>query len=273
VSPDGTRVAVDRQGNNTDVWVYSIERRTLTLVTTDPAVDNHPLWTLDGERLVFQSTREGARGLFWKAADGTGTTERLMESASPTFVGPAGWSLEGDSLIFSELSALTANYDIGILSMEGDRQSEPLLQTGFAEKAPTVSPDGRWLAYFTNETGQDEVYVQRFPDLGEKQRISVDGGREPLWSPDGRELFFRSPNGLMAVPVLDTEPTFRAGSAELLFEQQYATFVERRNYDIAPDGQRFLMIKEAAASDAATTEQLVVVLNWFHELKERVPVN
>ena len=274
VSPDGTRVAVDRrQGNNQDVWVYSIERRTLTRVTTDPAVDSHPLWTLNGERLVFQSAREGARGLFWKAADGTGTTDRLMESASPTFVGPSGWSPEGDSLVFGELLTSAANYDIGVLSMEGDRPSEPLLQTGFAEKAPTVSPDGHWLAYFTNETGQDEVYVQRFPDLGEKQQISVGGGREPLWSPDGRELFFRSPNGLMAVPVLDTEPTFRAGSAESLFEQQYATFIERRNYDIAADGQRFLMIKETAASDGATAQQLVVVLNWFEELKERVPVN
>ena len=155
--------------------------------------------------------------------------------------------------------------------MEGDRQSEPLLEMDFNEKAPTVSPDGRWLAYFTGETGQDEVYVQRFPDLGEKQQISVGGGREPLWSPDGRELFFRSPNGLMAVPVLDTEPTFRAGNAESLFEQQYATYLERRNYDIAPDG-RFLMIREGAATDAGTAEQLVVVLNWFEELKERVPV-
>lgn len=253
------------------MWVYSIERRTLTRVATDPADDSHPLWALDGERLVFQSTRGGGRGLFWKAADGTGTTDRLMESASPTFVAPGGWSADGDSLIFGELRATAANYDVGVLSMEDDRQSEPLLQMDFAEQAPTVSPDGRWLAYFTNETGQDEVYVQRFPDLGEKQQISVGGGREPLWSPDGRELFYRSPNGLMALPVLETEPTFRAGSGESLFEQRYATFIERRNYDIAPDGQRFLMIKEAAASDAATV-QLVVVLNWHQELLERVPI-
>ena len=181
VSPDGTRVAVDRLDNNPDVWVYSIERRTLTRVTTDPAVDSHPLWTLDGERLVFQSTRGGERGLFWKAADGTGTTDRLMASTSQAFVAPSGWSPSGDSLIFGELHATASNYDIGVLSMEGDRQSEPLLQTGFAEKAPTVSPDGRWLAYFTDETGQDEIYVQRFSDLGEKQQISVGGGREPLW--------------------------------------------------------------------------------------------
>ena len=271
VSPDGTRVAVDREGSNADVWVYSVARRTLTRVTTDPAVDNHPLWTLDGDRLVFQSNPESGRGLFWKAADGTGATERLMESASSLFVGPSGWSPEGDALIFGEIQA-EGNYDVGVLSMEGDRQSEPLLEMDFNEKAPTVSPDGRWLAYFTGETGQDEVYVQRFPDLGEKQQISVGGGREPLWSPDGRELFFRSPNGLMAVPVLDTEPTFRAGNAESLFEQQYATYLERRNYDIAPDG-RFLMIREGAATDAGTAEQLVVVLNWFEELKERVPVS
>ena len=272
VSPDGTRVAVDRQDSNWDVWVYSVARRTLTRVTTDPADDNHPLWTLDGERLVFQSIREDARGLFWKAADGTGTTERLMESASPIFIGPGGWSPEGNSLIFGEIPLSAANYDIGVLSMEGDRQSEPLLQMGFAEKAPTVSPDGRWLAYFTNETGQDEVYVQRFPDLGEKQQISVGGGREPLWSPDGRELFYRGQRGLMAVTILDTEPTFRVGSAEIVFEQAYASYLDRRNYDVSPDGRRFLMIKGAATDAAAPATQIVVVLNWFEELKERVPI-
>ena len=182
VSPDGTRVAVDRQqGGNRDVWVYSIERRTLTRVTTDPAPDGHPLWTLDGERLVFQSRRGGGPGLFWKAADGTGTTDWLMESTSQAFVGPAGWSPSGDALIFSELrTSSVENYDIGVLSMEGDRQSEPLLQTELPETAPTVSPDGRWLAYFTDETGQDEVYVQRFPDLGEK---TADFGRRWAGAP------------------------------------------------------------------------------------------
>ncbi len=272
VSPDGTRVAVDRsESGNTDVWVYSIARGTLTLVTTDAAVDSHPLWTFDSARLVFQSNREGGRALFWKAADGTGSAERLMESDSPNFVGPAGWSADGGSLIFSEL--LQGGYDIGILSIEGSRQPAALLRMGFAEMAPTVSPDGAWLAYFTDETGQNEVYVQRFPGLGEKQQISIGGGREPLWSPDGGELFYRSPRGLMAVPILDMEPTLRAGTPAILFDQPYARFIERRNYDIHPDGQRFLFLKEGAATDDPAAEpQIVVVLNWFQELLERVPV-
>ena len=274
VSPDGTRVAVDRfDPANWDVWIHDVARRTLSRVTTDSADDNHPLWTLDGERLVFQSNREGARGLFWKAADGTGSTDRLMESESPGFVGPAGWSPDGNSLIFGEV-LLGTGFDVGVLSMEGDRQSELLLQTEFAEWAPTVSPDGEWLAYYTDETGQEEVYAQRFPDLGDKRQISVDGGREPLWSPDGRELFYRSSSGLMAVPI-DTEPTFRAGTPETVFEQPYALFRGRRNYDISPDGQRFLMIKEGAAGGApsAPAAQIVVVENWFGELQRLVPVD
>ena len=193
-----------------------------------------------------------------------------MESASSIFVGPGGWSPDGDALIFSELIAA---YDIGVLSMGGDRQSETLLQTDFREAAPTVSPDGRWLAYVTDETGQNEVYVQRFPDLGEKQRMSVAGGREPLWSSDGRELFYRSSTGLMAMPVLETEPDLRTGNAQLILDQPYATYQDRRNYDISPDGQRFLMIKEDASTDSgAPAAQLVVVNNWFQELQELVPI-
>ena len=272
VSPDGTRVAVDRfDSANTDVWVYDLARQTLRRLTTDSASDNYPLWTLDSERLVFQSNREGIVGLYWQAADGTGSIDRLMESRGTDLIGPGGWSPDGGSLVFDEVLP-GAIYGVGVLSMEGDRPSELLLPTEYSDRAPTLSPDGRWMAYFTNETGRDEVYVQRFPDMGEKQQISVGGGREPLWSPNGRELFYRSPRGLMVVPI-DTEPRFLAGAPAVMFERPYALFRQRRNYDISPDGERFLMIKEGATDSTGVGPEVVVVLNWTEELKRLVPVD
>ncbi len=155
--------------------------------------------------------------------------------------------------------------------MEGDRASEPLLATESRETAPSISPDGNWIAYASDETGQAEVYVQRFPGLGGRVPISTDGGQQPLWSPDGSELFYRGPRGMMAVPV-DTEPTFSAGDPEVLFEQQYLDLQTNRTYDVAPDG-RFLMIKAPTDDGSAPAEQIILVENWFEELKRLVPTN
>ena len=160
--------------------------------------------------------------------------------------------------------------------MEGDRAMELFLDTEFSEAVPAISPDGGWIAYHSNVSGQTEVYVQRFPMLGGIQTISIDGGEQPLWSPDGRELFYRGPRGMMVVPVLETEPTFRAGDAEVLFETQYYFFFfSTRTYDLDPDGRRFLMVKEGAPTDdpdASVRTQIILVENWFEELLERVPI-
>ena len=135
---------------------------------------------------------------------------------------------------------------------------------------PAISPDGGWIAYESDETGQSEVYVQRFPTLGGKQTISTDGGRQPLWSPDGRELFYRAPSGVMRVPV-ETEPTFTPGDPEVLFEDSYYFVGGARTYDLAPDG-RFLMVKEAAMTTEADAElEIILVQHWFEELTRLVP--
>ena len=269
VSPDGTRVAVDVSDSRADIWIHDLGRGTEAILTTDATNDSGPLWTPDGERVVFYSNRDGG-GLFSKLVDTSGEAELVMTGrAGTTFIEPGAWSADGQTLVFWEVGARAP--DIGLFSMEGDRASEPLLATESSETAPSISPDGNWIAYSSDETGQAEVYVQRFPGLGGRVPISTDGGQQPLWSPDGSELFYRGPRGMMAVPV-DTEPTFSAGDPEVLFEQQYLDLQTNRTYDVAPDG-RFLMIKAPTDDGSAPAEQIILVENWFQELTERVPVD
>ncbi|MDA2931441.1 protein kinase, partial [Acidobacteria bacterium AH-259-O06] len=276
VSPDGARLAfsIDDPGN-TDMWIYDLRRETFTRLTFDPAMDDRPLWTPDGLRVVFRSTRDGgASNLFWKAADGTGQVERL--TTSPNYQDPDAWSRDGKGLVFHEANSSgvvaggfdspETSGDISVLSMEGEPISEPLLQTQFSEGGAAISPDGRWMAYHSDETGRQEIYVRPFPNVEEgKWQISGDGGISPLWGPKGRELFYRN-SGAMMVVRIETEPTFVPGSPEVIFTGAYISHPSRY-YDISPDGQRFVMIKEAEqAEESSARTQLIVVENWFEEL-------
>ena len=185
ISPDGRQVAVDVfDAEGADIWLHDLERGTETTLTTDPALDAGPLWTPDGERVVFRSDREGQVALFQKLAD-TPEDAELIAAASDgsAIIQATGWADEGQTLLYWEAGRVPP--DIGVVSMEGDRATQLLLETEFAEAAPSVSPEGDWIAYNSNETGQFEVYVQRFPGLGDRQIISTDGGRQPLWSPSG----------------------------------------------------------------------------------------
>ena len=272
VSPDGTRVAVDiTDGDNTDVWIWDLERETLTQFTFDEGVDNYPLWTLDSERVVFQSRRDGG-GLFWKAADGTGQVEQLKDGAAR----PGGWTADG-RLVFDQ--AGEGNRDIGMLTMEGERTVEMLLDIEANEVNPTLSPDGRWLAYASTETGQTLIYVKPFPNISDDPwRVSPEFGINPLWSPDGRELFYRTNSevGLRVVQT-ETEPTFSSRTPELLFRLGAYEVAGgfSRHFDIAPDGDRFIMMASGTADQTSDDEPfngLIFVENWFQELTERVPI-
>jgi serine/threonine-protein kinase len=182
---------------------------------------------------------------------------------------PMSWSPDGQLLAFIEVNAETG-YDLWMLSLK-DRKARPFLRTPFNESAPRFSPDGRWLAYISNETVRYEIYVQPFPGLGAKLQISTQGGTEPIWNPRGRELFYRDGSKMMVVDIAATKVTLTAGKPRVLFEGEYLpTPATTPNYDVSPNGH--LMIKAGATGDVAPT-QINVVLNWFEELKRRVPSN
>ena len=279
ISPEGTRVVAQiGEGGTSSIWIADATRGTLSRVTSDAANDTSPVWTPDGRQVVFTSDRDGGLGFYRKAADGTGEVERLatLEGAAPTRA--HGWSRDGRSLVFD--GSQRAGGDIAVLSMDGEPSWEPLLDTDAGEFGPAISPDGQWIAYVSNETGDAEIYVQRFPDLGERQQISTDGGLDPVWSPGGRALYYLGTGGNapddMRVVSIDPGPPLSVGNSEVLFDHTpYARSPgATRNYDIAPDGQRFLMLSPQRASDpsAVVPPQINVVLNWHQELLERVPI-
>ncbi len=273
IDRDGARLVVSIQGTeNTDVWISALTRGTLAKLTTDPAIDSTPLWTLDGERVVFYSDREPA-GLFWVAADGSGEVEPLMTVDGAGYLRPYGWTPDGSTLVFDYVMPGTGT-DIGVLSMEGERPWEPLIATAANEAAPTISPDGQWIAYTSDETGERLVYVERFPQRGGKETISRVSSAHPMWSPDGRELFYVTDGGrrLMVVPV-EPGPSLQVGEATSLFEGDYHTFPTTRSYDLSPDGQRFLRIKPPGAATTGTAVPAILVKNWFEELTRLVPID
>jgi eukaryotic-like serine/threonine-protein kinase len=269
LSPDGHRVAVDlRENGATQVGLYDLARDTLARLTFEGNVNQYPVWTPDGRRIVFQSNRGGPSDLFWQMADGSGGLEPLMNNENG--VVPMSWSSDGQALAVVELLP-DSRFQLSVLRMS-DRKTQPFLQPGY-EDAPQFSPDGRWLAYVSNESGRKEIYVQPYPGPGGKWQISTEGGSEPMWNPKGKELFYRSgDNGdkMMAVDI-STQPGFVAGKPRQLFEGKYLPDpYARANYDVSPDGQRFLMLKPSEQLGAAPT-QINVVLNWFEELKRLVP--
>jgi serine/threonine-protein kinase len=261
LSPDGKQVAVVIDDPEQDIWVWDLARRTINQRTFDPAGDQAPVWTTDGTRLIFFSVRDGAQGLFWQS--GNGKAERLGTGI------PSGVTPDGKHVLLY----LDAK-DIVMMALDGTRRVEPLLQTPSSERNGVVSPDNKWLAYESNDSGQFEIYVRPFPNVkAEQWLMSAAGGTRPLWSPNRHELFFVAPDGaLMSVGV---DPRGGAsGSPEKVLEGRYLTTGVRpgRTYDVSPDGQRFLVIKPPSVSQAGAPE-ISIVQGWFEELKRLVPVN
>ena len=272
LSPDNSRLAMTvLTAEGQDIWVDDLERGVSTRLTDDGA-SQFPAWSLDGERVYFGSTPRGSLGLYSRAADGSDERETVLTGEQVML--PFSWTPDGQALTFSERGRGSA--DIWTMSRDGTRA--PYLVSRFRVGNPDLSPDGRWMTYNSDESGQLEVYVQRYPELGEKVTISSGGGMEPRWSPAGNELFYRNLTGdRMMVVAVSTEPTLRVSRPELLFEGRYGQGPGfGLNYDVSSDGQRFLMTSEEqdGAPDAALTNTtLTLVENWSQELLERVPVD
>jgi len=267
VSPDARRLAVViNDGTNQDIWIYDLTRGTSNQLTFDAAADFSPLWTPDGEHVVFGSDRQTG-GIYWKAADGTGQAEPLLTGQMDMW--PSTFSPD-NRFIFNRFSEETS-WDFHLLSLLDDDASEPLIEIESAQIAPQISPDGRWIAYRSDELGSNEIFVQPFPDIERgKWLISSEGGEEVQWEPQGRELFYRNGEEMMVVAI-ETEPTFSAGIPRSLSMGIYAA-PNYSTFHISPDG-RFLSIKNAAQIDPVVSgvTQLNIVENWFMELERRSP--
>jgi serine/threonine-protein kinase len=267
LAPDGRRVAVaiDEEGQR-DLWIYEVDGGRRIRLTVG-GINADPVWTPDGRQITFASNRAGSFDLYSIAGDGAGQPVSLLVREGDQF--PHSWSPDGRTLAFYELTPTTAR-DIWLLTMEGDSASvRPVLVTPFNERSPTFSADGRWLAYVSDESGRDEVYVRPYPELDAKWTVSGDGGREPVWSVDGRRLFYRYGDQVMVVAI-ETRPTFRAGQPEVVFRGRYdapSMSSGSLNYHASPDGQRFIVVQ----GDEESAPQVIrVVLNWFEELRQRV---
>jgi serine/threonine-protein kinase len=273
LSPDGTRIAVVAQDQEQDIWVWDLARTILTRATFDPANDYYPVWTPDGRRLIFSSSRTGVRNLFSQASDGTGAVERLTDS--PKVQSSTAVSPDGRRLIFTEIAPKTGE-DVMQVELDGTHRVTPLVQSSFAERNGIISPDGRWLAYEANDSGRVEISVRPFPEVNSGHwQVSTAGGTRPLWARNGQELFYTSPTGALMRLGVEHASSWSATTPTLLVKEGYFTTPTAntgRTYDISSDGQRFLMIKEGGGTDqTAAPPQLIVVQHWTEELKRLVP--
>jgi serine/threonine-protein kinase len=277
LSPDGSRLVVQTTDNEgSDIWVYDLSGDTQIRQLTLGGNNTRPIWTPDGQRVTFSSDRDGKQEIYWQPADGSGVAERLATAEEGKALEVGSWSPNGKTLaLMVSGSGVVGATGVWTLSHDGETTTPEVFadEVGF-QIGPTFSPDGRWLAYFSNESVTTQVYVQPFPKTGAKHRVTQQGGRHPLWSPDGKELFYLNGGQLMEIDIA-TEPAFSFGTEQALRIRGFlAAFGPTRPYDITPDGQRFLMVFPADQADSVTetpAEQINVVLNWFEELKERVP--
>jgi Tol biopolymer transport system component len=267
LSADGSRLALSSGAGNPRLSVFDLRRAVLAPLTAQPTVTNlelQPVWTPDGQRIAFSTGTDPAyiAQLHWTRADGSEPTELLRKSDVNAY--PYDWTSDGRTLVFVEETA-DRGTDIGILSPGGEGAAQMLLSSAANEDEPALSPDGRWLAYTSDESGRREVFVRPFPGMGGRWKISTEGGFSPRWSRSGRELFYRDGRDLMAVPV-DGGKGFSAGRPRPLFKDTVPAWLNG-GYDVSTDGQRFVTME--IEQDGA--KRVVMLLDWFEELRRLAP--
>jgi serine/threonine-protein kinase len=276
VSPDGKSVAFEVEGVNHDLYVYDPARDVTTKMTTD-GVSHSPVWTPDGKHLAFRSWKAGTMTMWWMPSDRSGPEERLTTVGARQSA--VAFSPDVRYMTFTQMDPERELMDIWVLSVAGDRKPQPFARSNFQEGSGRFSPDGKWVAYCSNESGRPEVFVQPWPGPGPKVQVSSEGGMDPVWSHDGTEIFYRNGDKMMAVSV-SLPGGFRPGKPVLLWEGHYSlgmssscgpAGVSSGNYDVTSDGRRFLMVKDLD-QDAGST-RIVVVVNFAEELKRVVKTN
>jgi len=266
LSPDGSQVVVrGRENDNPDIWVHEVARPVKRRLTSDPSEEDRPTWTPQGDRVSFSSDRNGNHDVFIKPADGSGEEMRLFESSGPEF--GHDWSRDGKYLVGSGGIVRVGRGLWYVHAEEGGIYEKVMfLDTQFDVLSPNLSPDAKFLAYESDESGRYEVYVQPFPGGGAKWQVSTNGGRQPRWSADGKEIFYVQDETLMAVPV-SAGAAFSAGNPEPLFEDKTAFQGRGQTYDVTPDGKRFITVETLGGSGSGQAIQ--VVQNWFEEFRGR----
>ncbi len=265
ISPDGQKIAVDlfeAASRNIDLWIYEVSRGLRTRFTFDPGFDRFPVWSPDGSRIVFTSNRKGQYDLYVKPSGGAGTEELLLTTGLN--LQPRDWSADGRFFLYESLGDQKTGTDLWVLPMAGDRKPYPFLQTSFDELDGHFSPDGKWVAYVSNEAGANQVYVAAFPGPGGKWQISAGGGTRPTWRRDGKEIIYLSADDkLMAAEVNTKGSNFEVGAVKQLFQakaQRPGTI-----YDATRDAQRFLVNTSSAQK---STTPVTLVVNWTADLKK-----
>jgi serine/threonine-protein kinase len=271
LSPDGKRLSLTvLRNNNWDIWVYDIERGVSTRLTFEDSAETEQIWSADGQYLIFSSDANGADNLYRKRSDGSGELERVTEADQAQWA--SSWSSDGR---FVSYMTSTTALDLWTLPLDGERKPELYLSTPFAEADGDFSPDGRWLAYDSNESGQTEVYVRPFPPGGGKWQVSDSGGAYPRWSRDGRELFYRTDDGIMVASVEGVGDTLRAGKPRVALGGSFRggsagvalsgnTFAD---YEVSPDGQRFIVFPSVEDSGQIDHPHVTLVTHWFDDLR------
>ncbi len=265
LSPSGEWLLVDvadEQNGNRDVWIHDLERGVTSRFTFDPADDANTVWSPDGRQVVFSSNREGSFDLYIKDASGAGEATLLLEDEYTVMA--CDWSRDGTHIAYMRLVP-EQGFDIWALPVNGQGEPFPVVASQFFNARPSFSPDSKWITYQSDETGRDEIYVRPFPGPGGKWQVSKNGGEEPHWSADGREIFYLDPTGQLVSAPVTSGANFRAGQPATLFDASLFPAFQRNRLVVAPDGQRFLMLTPMESQSNPPT---TVVLNWLEAIKD-----
>jgi len=275
ISPDGRRLAITIAGSGEggeggqDIWVYDLVRPGAPdRLTFDPGFDMRPIWSPDSQRVIYYSSRDGGSVLM-RAADGTGTERKIISTTGSQLLPEAMLPDESAIIVRTEFVS-----DRSLYLVTADEDRVPLLEEPYNEAFSDLSPDGRWLAYTSDETGRYEIYLRPFPNVDDRRvKVTTNGGVEPLWSSDGQELYYLNGNTAYAVAI-DGDDDISVGDPVAMFSGNfYLNDASRPNWDNHPDGDRFLMIRNAAPGELAAETKIVVVENWLDELKRLAPTN